>query len=87
MVGAAYNLFRISKQVEEVFGWFKWAGAIASSRQERSEAATNDLHEERGLRVGPKKYAFAEDYQILSWGKDDFENIRKEFNEFLAASP
>ena len=33
------------------------------------------------------KFDFVENYQVLSWEPDTFENISKEFYKFLAAHP
>lgn len=44
--------------------------------------ATEDLLEDRGMRIGQRKYDFAEEYQVLSWGEDSVENILDEFHRF-----
>jgi hypothetical protein len=50
-----------------------------------SMQANLELNEERGVSVGQKSYDMFEDhFQILSWEDDTFENIREEFNNFLA---
>jgi hypothetical protein len=54
---------------------------------EDSECATREFYENRGVRIGQRKYDFGEDFQVLSWKEDTFENIREEFNEFLATYP
>jgi hypothetical protein len=52
-----------------------------------SETNNNEVHKARGLSVGQRKFDFVENYQILSWEPDTFENISKEFYKFLAAHP
>jgi hypothetical protein len=54
---------------------------------EESETNNNDLHKSRGLSIGQRKFDFVENYQVLSWEPDTFENISKEFYKFLAAHP
>jgi hypothetical protein len=50
--------------------------------------ATPELNEERGIFVGQKSYnMFDDQFQILSWVDDKFENICEEFNRFLAEKP
>jgi hypothetical protein len=47
--------------------------------------ATPEFNEERGISVGQKSYdMFDDQFQILSWVDDKFENICEEFNRFLA---
>ena len=46
-----------------------------------------DVYENRGLKVGQRRYDFAEEYQVLSWEEDSFENIRDEFYRFLKEYP
>ena len=47
--------------------------------------ANLEVNEKRGISVGKKSYDMFEDqYQVLSWEDDTFENIREEFNRFLA---
>ena len=55
---------------------------------QNSMISTIKVFEKMGVRVGQKTYGFFEDhFQILSWEDDTFENIREEFNRFLAAIP
>jgi hypothetical protein len=50
--------------------------------------STEKAFERMGIRVGQKTFGFFEDhFQILSWEDDTFENIREEFNRFLAERP
>jgi hypothetical protein len=50
--------------------------------------ATTELNQERGISVGQKSYdMFDDQFQILSWEDDKFENICEEFNRFLAEKP
>jgi hypothetical protein len=47
-----------------------------------------EVYEKRGISFGQKSYDLFEDqFQILSWEDDTFENIREEFNIFLAENP
>lgn len=46
--------------------------------------ATDDVYKGRGLKIGQRKFEFSEDYQVISWEMDNFDIIRKEFNQFLA---
>ena len=49
--------------------------------------ATEELFKDRGVKIGQRKYDFAEEYQILSWSEDSAENILDEFNRFPVSSP
>ena len=40
---------------------------------------------EKGVRDGQRQFDFAEGYHALVWEEDTFENIREEFNRFLAS--
>ena len=46
---------------------------------------TKEILEDKGIKVGQRRFDFAESYQILSWDEDRFEFIRAEFLNFLAA--
>jgi hypothetical protein len=50
-----------------------------------SSESIPEVYVSRGVSIGQKTYDLFEDhYQILSWEDDTFENIREEFNRFLA---
>jgi hypothetical protein len=63
----------------------KVASIIMKSIVPGSKQATAEVYIERGISVGQKTYDLFEDqFQILSWKDDTSENIRKEFDQFLA---
>jgi hypothetical protein len=49
---------------------------------EDSLHAKSQVYEDYGLTKGQRRYDFAKKYQLLSWKRDTFENIRDEFLEF-----
>jgi hypothetical protein len=53
---------------------------VPGSMHATVEGSTN-----KGMSVGQKTYGLFEDhFQVISWERDTFENIREEFNKFLA---
>lgn len=50
---------------------------------EESIQAIESVYRDRGLEIGLRKYEFASDYQVLSWRRDDFDNICDEFYAFV----
>jgi hypothetical protein len=69
------DLAQLNKKVKSICMKFVVPGSLES---------TYDVYKERGLKIGQRKYDFGEDYQVLSWEMDNFENISKEFYQFLA---
>ncbi len=49
---------------------------------EDSQESTRRSFERDGMMMGVKSFDFATKFQVLFWGRDNFENIRLEFNNF-----
>lgn len=54
---------------------------------ENSSYNNESFYKDMGIKIGQRKYPFAEEHQILSWEEDNFESISEEFYKFLKNHP
>jgi hypothetical protein len=73
------NIATLNKNVASIIMKQLVPGSIVSNPE---------INIQRGVSVGQKTYnLFEGQFQTLSWEDDTFENIREEFNSFLAENP